>query len=75
VLGVLIRTQLAILVVVLGLGLLWLAWESEVVRRWRTHWSTWDWVGAVTLAVGIVFAFAAFIGHFSTAWRNTMLLY
>ena len=75
VLGALARTQLAILVVVFALGLLWLAWQSELARRWRTHWSRWDWVGAVTLAVGIVFAFTAFIGHFSTAWRNTMLLY
>jgi hypothetical protein len=75
VVAVLTRTQLAILFVVLVLGLLWLAWQSEAARRWRTEWSTWDWVGAVTIALGVAFAFMAAIGHASTAWRNTMLIY
>jgi hypothetical protein len=69
------RTQLAVLVMVLVLGLLWLGWESEAVRAWRKDWSRWDWAGAITLCVGVAFAFAAAIGHASTAWRNTMLLY
>ncbi|HYI75306.1 MAG TPA: hypothetical protein VEW90_08540, partial [Gaiellaceae bacterium] len=73
--GMLTRTQLAILFVVLVLGLLWLAWQSDAGRRWRAEWSRWDWVGAAMLALGILFAVAAVIGHFSTAWRNTMLLY
>jgi hypothetical protein len=69
------RTQLAILAMVLILGLVWLAWESAAGRRWRAEWSRWDWIGGITIAVGIVFAFAALMGHLSTAWRNTMLLY
>ncbi len=73
VVAALTRTQLAILVMVLGLGLLWLAWQSAAGKRWRSHWSRWDWVGAVTLAIGIAFALAALMGHVSTAWRNTML--
>jgi hypothetical protein len=75
VVAALTRTQLAILVMVLGLGLLWLAWQSAPGRRWRAHWTRWDWVGAVTLAVGIALAFAALLGHLSTAWRNTTFLY
>jgi hypothetical protein len=75
VVGALTRTQLSILVVVLVLGLLWIGWQSELIRRWRSTWSGWDWVGAVTLAVGILLALAAAMGHASTAWRNTMLLY
>jgi len=75
VVGALTRTQLAILVMVLALGLLWLGWQSDVIRRWRSTWSRWDWVGAVTLAIGIVLTLAAAMGHASTAWRNTMLLY
>lgn len=73
--AMLARTQLAILFVVLALGLLWLAWQSEPGRRWRAQWSRWDWVGAITLTVGVLFAFAAVIGQASAAWRNTMLLY
>src|SRR6187200_2551611 len=75
VVGALTRTQLSILFVVLALGLLWIGWQSELIRRWRGTWSGWDWIGAVTLAVGIVLALAAAMGHASTAWRNTMLLY
>ena len=69
------RTQLAVLFAVLVLGLLWLAWESEPVRRWRAAWSRWDWAGAITLALGAVLAFSALMGHLSTSWRNTTFLY
>ncbi len=69
------RTQLAILLAVLVLGLLWLVWESAPAQQWRTRWTRWDWVGAVTLTIGVAFALAAAMGHASTAWRNTMLLY
>ena len=75
VVAALTRTQLAILFAVLALGLLWIAWQSEPVRRWRSEWTVWDWVGAVALVVGVALALAAAIGHASTAWRNTMLIY
>ena len=75
VVAVLTRTQLAILFAVLTLGLLWIAWQSAPARRWRSEWSRWDWIGAVTLAMGIAFALAAAMGHASTAWRNTMLVF
>jgi FtsH-binding integral membrane protein len=69
------RTQLAILFAVLALGLLWLAWESAPVRRWRSTWTRWDWVGAVTVLLGAVLGFSAIMGHLSTSWRNTTFLY
>ncbi|HUG65651.1 MAG TPA: hypothetical protein VMK83_10575 [Gaiellaceae bacterium] len=69
------RTQLAVLFAVLALGLLWLAWQSEAARRWRTEWTTWDWVGAATLVVGVAFTLAAAMGNASTAWRETMLVF
>jgi hypothetical protein len=69
------RTQLAVLFAVLVLGLLWLAWDSEPARRWRAAWGRWDWIGAGTLAVGLVFVFSAGMGHASTSWRNTTGFY
>jgi hypothetical protein len=69
------RTQLAVLFAILALGLLWLAWDSEPVRRWRTTWSRWDWAGAVVLAIGAVLAFSAAMGHASASWRETTGFY
>jgi hypothetical protein len=69
------RTQLSVLVAVLVLGLLWCAWDSVRVQRWRAEWSTWDWVGAVTIVLGFVLAFSAVMSNYSTSWRNTTFLY
>ena len=69
------RTQLSVLFAVLGLGLLWIGWESAPVRRWRSEWTRWDWAGAVVLVVGGVFAFSATMSQLSTSWRETTLLY
>jgi hypothetical protein len=69
------RTQLAVLFAVLVLGLLWIAWQSERGHRWRSTWSTWDWVGTAALVVGVAFAFSAVMSHLSTSWRNTTLHY
>ena len=69
------RTQLAILFVVLMLGLVWLLWQSEPVRRWRSGWSVWDWAGTVMLFVGLVLGFSALMGHLSLEWRNTTGFY
>ena len=69
------RTQLSILFVVLALSLLWLAWDSGPARRWRTQWTGWDWVGAVTLLVGAAVVFSAAVGHASVSWRNTTGFY
>ena len=75
VVAALTRTQLAVLFAVLALGLLWLAWQSEPGGAGAPRGAAWDWVGAVTLVVGVAFALAAAMGHASTAWRNTMLVY
>jgi hypothetical protein len=69
--AMLARTQLSILFAVLVLGLAWIGWESEPVRRWRTTWTAWDWVGLVTFAVGAAVGFSALMGHVSRSWRET----
>jgi hypothetical protein len=65
------RTQLSVLFVVLALGLLWMGWQSELGRQWRSSWSRWDWVGALTLAVGVAVGLSALIGAASKSWRDT----
>jgi hypothetical protein len=69
--ALLTRTQLSILFAVLALGLAWLGWQWEPVRRWRATWGGWDWVGFAALAVGAAVGFSALMGHFSESWRET----
>lgn len=75
VVAALTRTQLAILLAALVLGLLWTAWQSGPGRRWRAQWSRWDWLGAGVLLVGIAYLLASFMAQASAAWRETMFLY
>jgi hypothetical protein len=75
VVAALTRTQLSILLMVLLLGLLWIGWQTETVRRWRSTWSTWDWVGGVILVIGAALWFSAAMGHASAAWRETTFIY
>ena len=63
-----VRTQLAILLPVLAIVLLGRAWRGGRWRSWRATWDRWDWVGAVTLAVGITVAVSAFLGQRSFTW-------
>jgi hypothetical protein len=81
-LAVLVRSQLVALFGALVFGLLTLAWRSAPMRRWRASWTTWDWVGAIVLAVGSLIAVVAFAGHLSseweiatTAWKDRMVEY
>lgn len=69
--AMLTRTQLSILFSLLVLGLLWLCWQSERSLRWRSSWSSWDWVGFVTLGVGAAVGASALLGHLSKTWRDT----
>jgi hypothetical protein len=69
--AMLTRTQLSILFALLVLGLLWLVWQSERGREWRASWSGWDWVGFVTLGVGVVVGTSAVLGTLSKSWRDT----
>jgi hypothetical protein len=77
-----VRGQLAILIVVYVLAVLFLTWTSEPVRRWRAGWSRWDWVGFVVLAIGAIIVFSASVGAFSQTWlvatgyyRHRMIVY
>mgnify|MGYP000132530737 CR=1 FL=1 len=63
-----VRGQLAILLVVLGAGLAYLAWRTERFTAWRRTWTAGDWVGAALLVVGAAVVFSAAAGHRSEVW-------
>jgi hypothetical protein len=67
----LVRGQLAIVTVVFFLATLVMLWTSERGRRWRSSWSTWDWVGAVVLAVVALVLFSALVGWRSHTWATS----
>ena len=69
------RSQLVSISGVFGLCLLALAWQTERMRRWRSTWSRYDWVGAWVLAVGAVFAFSAYMGRHSGEWATTTAMW
>ena len=54
VLGCLAKDQLAVLFPILGLAGLAVVWRGARATAFRRTWSPADWVGAVTLAVGVV---------------------
>jgi hypothetical protein len=63
-----VRGQLAVLIAVLFAGLFAVLWRTERFRRWRATWTIGDWVGAVTLVVGLALAASAAAGHRSEPW-------
>ena len=63
-----VRGELAVLLAVYGAALFVLLWRTDRFERWRATWTAWDWVGAVTLAVGAALAVSAAAGHRSDAW-------
>jgi hypothetical protein len=71
----LVRSQLAVVFLVLALSLGVLAWRSPQARTWRTSWTRWDWVGAVLLALGAVFLFSALMSTASDEWARTTNFY
>ena len=70
-----IRSQLVTLVAAFVIAVLVLAWRRPEMRRWRSSWTAWDWVGAVALGTGTVIAVVAFFGHRSGEWETATTLW
>jgi hypothetical protein len=66
-----VRGELAMIWVVLVLALLFLAWRSRRVERWRATWTGRDWVGFVVLLVGAGLLLSAVLGKNSLEWLTT----
>src|SRR2546430_14202724 len=58
-----VRRELGVLSGIFLLAGIFLLWRSEYVSRWRGRWSTRDWVGFVTLVVGVAAVVGAGLGH------------
>ena len=71
----LVRGELAVIPTVFLLAGAFLLWRSDYVSRWRRTWSTWDWVGFVTLVVGAAVIVSAVLGHRSLEWNYATRLY
>lgn len=63
-----VRGQLAVLIAVLLAGVSAVLWRTERFRSWRATWTTGDWVGAVTLVIGLAIVASAAAGHRSEPW-------
>jgi hypothetical protein len=64
----LVRGELGIVVVLYVLAAILIWWTGDAARRWRSRWSTGDWIGAVVLAIGALILASALIGSFSHSW-------
>ena len=70
-----VRGELSVVPAVVVLAAIFMAWSSERGRAWRTRWSTGDWVGAVLLALGAIFAIGALGSNHSFAWQVATRIY
>jgi hypothetical protein len=66
----LIRSQLAVIPAIFALTALALAWRGERLRRWRSTWSAWDWVGLGVLLLGGSILVNALLGRHDEAWLH-----
>ena len=70
-----VREQLAVVPAAFVLAALGLAVTSARAKREYRRWSRWDWIGALTLAIGVVIAVNAAISHLSYAWLISTIFY
>jgi hypothetical protein len=66
--GSFVRGELAVLLAVFGAGIGYVLWRSVRFTRWRSTWSSGDWLGAAVLTIGALLAVSAAAGHRSDAW-------
>jgi hypothetical protein len=70
-----VREQLAVVPAAFGVAALALAATSARAKREYARWSRWDWIGGVTLAVGVVIVVNAAISHLSYSWLISTIFY
>ena len=63
-----VRGELAVLIPVYALAVIFLLLTSARFKAWRRSWSVGDWVGAVVLGIGAIILFSAVVGAHSQTW-------
>jgi hypothetical protein len=63
-----VRGELAVLIPVYALAVIFLLLTSARFKAWRRSWSLGDWVGAVVLGIGAIILFSAVVGAHSQTW-------
>jgi hypothetical protein len=66
----LVRNQLAVIPAIFALTWFALEWRGERLRRWRSAWGTWDWVGLAVLLLGASILVNALLGRHDEAWLH-----
>ena len=63
-----VRGELAVMIPVYALSVIFLLLTSARFNAWRHSWSVGDWVGAVVLGIGAIILFSAVVGAHSDTW-------
>jgi len=70
-----VRTELAVVPATFALAGVFVAWSSEPARRWRSRWSTGDWIGAVVLVFGAIFVLTGIASRHSNEIQTVTRAY
>jgi len=73
--GPAVRGELVVLPIVLVLAAAFAVWSSDRMRMRRDGWSAGDWVGAVLLLFGAIFAISGMLSHQSQEWYGVTTYY
>lgn len=63
-----VRGELAMIPVTFAFAAFFAYWSSARARSRRETWSLGDWLGAVTIAFGLIFIFSGIASHHSQEW-------
>jgi hypothetical protein len=70
-----IREQLVVIPIMATIAVVFAIWSSEAARLRRARWSRSDWLGFLTLVVGLLILISGFASHYSTAWYSVTQYY
>jgi hypothetical protein len=70
-----VRGELSVIPVTFALALAAMWWSSERTTSRRSKWSIGDWVGWLTICIGLVVFVSGFLSHHVVAWYDVTTYY